>query len=111
MIDGYRKIIAAAHKHGIRVFGATMTPFKNSEEYAPGYWSPAKEKIKDVVNRWIRTPGHFDGVFNFAQAVADPIDPQIINPIYDGGDHLHPNDAGYRAMADTINLKELLGQH
>jgi lysophospholipase L1-like esterase len=108
VIAGYKKIIARAHKKGIRIFGATMTPFKNSQEYAPGYWTPQKERIRETVNAWIRGPGHFDGVFDFAKAVADPHDPQIINPIYDGGDHLHPNDAGYLAMANTIKLKLLL---
>jgi lysophospholipase L1-like esterase len=108
VIAGYKKIIAAAHKRGIRIFGATLTPFKNSQEYAPGYWTPAKEHIRGVVNAWIRARGHFDGVFDFARALADPHDSQIINPIYDGGDHLHPNDAGYLAMADSISLKGLL---
>jgi len=107
-IAGYKKIIARAHKKGIRILRATMTPFKNSQEYAPGYWTPQKERIREIVNAWIRGRGHFDGVFDFARAVADPHDPQIINPIYDGGDHLHPNDAGYLAMANTINLKLLL---
>jgi lysophospholipase L1-like esterase len=108
LIHGYTEIIARAHRKGIKVFGATITPFKNSQEYAPGYWTPHKERIREIVNDWIRARGHFDGVFDFARATADPHDPQIINPIYDGGDHLHPNDAGYEAMADTINLSLLL---
>ncbi len=108
VIAGYQEVIADAHRHHIRIFGATLTPFKNSEEYAPGYWTPAKERIREQVNAWIRQPGHFDGVIDFAQVTADPLDPQIINPIYDGGDHLHPNDEGYQAMANAINLHALL---
>jgi lysophospholipase L1-like esterase len=108
VIAGYKQIIAQAHKHGIRIFGATLTPFENSEEYAPSYWTPAKERIRELVNAWIRQPGHFDGVFDFARAIAAPTDPKIVNPIYDGGDHLHPNDAGYQAMANAVNLGVLL---
>lgn len=108
VINGYKKIVAEAHQRGIRIFGATLTPFKNSQEYAPEYWTPQKERIREVVNDWIRARGHFDGVFDFARALADAHDPQILNPIYDGGDHLHPNDAGYQVMADTVNLTLLL---
>jgi lysophospholipase L1-like esterase len=108
VIAGYKRIINEAHRRHIRIFGATLTPFKNSEEYGPGYWTPHKERIRELVNAWIRQPGHFDGVFDFARATADPHNPQILNPIYDGGDHLHPNDAGYQAMADTISLPALL---
>jgi lysophospholipase L1-like esterase len=110
LINGYKKIIALAHRRGIRIFGATLTPFKNSQEYAPDYWTPAKEQIREVVNAWIRGKRHFDAVFDFDRALADPSDPQIINPIYDGGDHLHPNDAGYQVMADTVKIASLL-QH
>ena len=108
VIAGYQQVIADAHQHHMRIFGATLTPFENSEEYAPAYWTPAKEQIREMVNAWIRQPGHFDGVIDFARATADPQNPQIINPIYDGGDHLHPNDQGYQAMADAINLRSLL---
>jgi hypothetical protein len=95
---------------GVRQPADRLRPrrFKNSEEYAPGYWTPHKERIREIVNDWIRGRGRFEGVFDFDRALADPHDPQIINPIYDGGDHLHPNDAGYQAMADTINLTLLL---
>jgi lysophospholipase L1-like esterase len=108
VIAGYRQVIADAHQHHIRIFGATLTAFKNSQEYAPAYWTPAKEQIREMVNAWIRQPGHFDGVIDFARATADPHNAQIINPIYDGGDHLHPNDQGYQAMANAINLRALL---
>jgi lysophospholipase L1-like esterase len=108
VIAGYRQVIADAHQRHIRIFGATLTAFENSQEYAPAYWTPAKEQIREMVNAWIRQPGHFDGVIDFARATADPHNAQIINPIYDGGDHLHPNDQGYQAMANAINLRALL---
>ena len=108
VIAGYRRVIADAHQHHVRIFGATLTAFRNSQEYAPAYWTPAKEQIREKVNAWIRQAGHFDGVIDFARATADPHNAQIINPIYDGGDHLHPNDQGYQAMADAINLRALL---
>ena len=60
--------------------------------------------MREAVNRWILTSGAFDGVINFAAAVADPTDPQRLNPAYDSGDHLHPSDAGYRAMANAVDI-------
>ncbi len=60
------------------------------------------------MNNWILNSGAFDGVIEFAKAVADPSDPQMLNPAYDSGGHVHPNDAGYQAMADAINLSMLL---
>ncbi len=64
---------------------------------------------RDAVNSWIRTSGAFDGVIDFAKVTADPADPEMLNPAYDSGDHLHPNDAGYRTMANAVNLAMLLG--
>jgi lysophospholipase L1-like esterase len=103
IISGYKQLIAAAHSHGLKIFGATITPFKDSF-----YWDAAAEHKRDVINNWIRTSGAFDGVIDFARVVADPYDPDIMNPIYDSGDHLHPNDAGYVAMGKAISLAELL---
>ena len=103
LIAGYKQIIARAHAAGLRIFGATLTPFKGAS-----YWSPQGEKTREAVNRWILTSGAFDGVVDFAAATADPDDPQVFNPTYDSGDHLHPNDAGYQAMANAINLSALL---
>jgi lysophospholipase L1-like esterase len=103
IVEGYEQIIALAHADSIRVFGATLTPFKGAR-----YWTPAGELKRDAVNRWIQTSGAFDGVIDFATAVADPGHPEQLNPAYDSGDHLHPNAAGYRAMANVINLKALL---
>lgn len=103
IISGYERIIALAHAAGVRIFGATLTPFQGAR-----YWTPAGEAKRDAVNDWIRTSGAFDGVIDFAAAVADPQDPERLNPAFDSGDHLHPNAAGYQAMAAAINLSMLL---
>jgi lysophospholipase L1-like esterase len=99
LIAGYQDLIAAAHAAGLKIFGATLTPFQGS-----GYYSPAGEAEREAVNHWIRTSGAFDGVIDFDRAVRDPAHPLRLLPAYDSGDHLHPNDAGYQAMADAINL-------
>jgi lysophospholipase L1-like esterase len=104
IIAGYQRIIAAAHAAGLRIFGATLTPFKGAS-----YYSAATEAKREAVNRWIRTSGAFDGVIDFDQAVRDAASPLRLRPAYDSGDHLHPNDAGYRAMADAINLAQFTG--
>jgi lysophospholipase L1-like esterase len=105
IINGYVQLIAAAHAHGLKIFGATITPFKDA-----GYWDAAAEQKRDTINNWIQTSGQFDGVVNFASVIANPYDPDIMNTIYDSGDHLHPNDAGYVAMGNSINLKMLLAK-
>jgi lysophospholipase L1-like esterase len=104
IVEGYERIIAMAHAAGVRVFGATLTPFHGAR-----YWTPAGEAKRDAVNTWIRTSGAFDGVFDFAAAVAKPGDPEQLAPAFDSGDHLHPNAAGYRAMARAVGLAALLG--
>lgn len=103
IIAGYERIIREAHQAGVRVFGGTLLPFRGAS-----YWNPAGEAERDAVNRWIRASGAFDGVIDFAAAVADPRDPEAISPRYDSGDHLHLNDAGYAAMARAVNLTSLL---
>jgi lysophospholipase L1-like esterase len=101
-IEGaYRQIIARAHAHGIRVIGATITPFTGSDYYHPG---PANEADRIAVNDWIRTPGHFDAVIDFDAVVRDPQHPNRLLSAYDCGDHLHPSPAGYRAMGSAIAL-------
>jgi lysophospholipase L1-like esterase len=106
IIAGYEQIIAQVHAAGLKIFGGTLTPFKPT---AGGYWSPVGEAKREAVNQWILTSGAFDGVIDFAKVVADPNDPQRMAAQYDSGDHLHPNDAGYQAMADAIPLRLLLG--
>ncbi len=99
LIQGYRQIIARAHAHGIKVFGATLIPYMGA-----GYSSDDGEKVRVAVNQWIRTGGEFDGVIDFEAAVKDPAHPDMMLPAYDHGDHLHPGDIGYKAMGDAINL-------
>jgi lysophospholipase L1-like esterase len=103
IITGYQQVIAAAHARGLRIFGATLLPFQGA-----GYYSAAGEATREAVNTWIRTSGAFDGVIDFDKVMRDPADPLRLNPGYDSGDHLHPNDAGYQAMANAINLAMLL---
>ncbi len=100
IIAAYRQIVARAHDRGIKVFGAPILPYKGA-----GYWSEEGEKVRQAVNAWTRAPGHFDGVIDLDHAVADKADPLTIAAAYDSGDHLHPKDAGYRAMAEAIDLK------
>ncbi len=103
IIAGYQRLIAEAHARGLKIFGATLLPYQGS-----GYYTAAGEAKREAVNTWIRTSGAFDGVIDFDAVMRDPIDPLILNPLYDSGDHLHPDDAGYQAMADAINLEMLL---
>jgi lysophospholipase L1-like esterase len=103
--SGYQALIRAAHARGIRVIGATILPFKASYE-PPAEFAEAEE-VRQAVNHWILTSGQYDAVEDFAAAVANPADPQQLNPAYDSGDSLHPNDAGYRAIAAAINLRDL----
>ncbi len=104
ILGAYRQMILLAHAHGITVIGATITPFRGSS-----YYHPAAAILRDrrAINAWIRTPGHFDAVVDFARVVRDPRHPQQLAPRYDSGDHLHPNAAGYQAMANAIPLQLL----
>jgi lysophospholipase L1-like esterase len=103
IIAGDKQLIADAHAAGLKIFGGTLTPFKGSAD-----WTPARQQTWNVLNNWILTSGAFDGVINFDKAVADPSDPEMYYPPYDSGDHLHPDDAGYQAMANAVNLAMLL---
>jgi lysophospholipase L1-like esterase len=105
IIAGYRQLIERAHADGMRIVGATLTPFGDSFAGTPfeGYYTPEKEEIRLAVNEFIRS-GAFDGVIDFDKAVVDPAKPGYIKAEYDKGDHLHPNAAGYKAMADSIDL-------
>ncbi|MEU8620184.1 SGNH/GDSL hydrolase family protein [Streptomyces sp. NPDC048623] len=102
LIEGHRTLIRQAHAHGIKVVGATLTPIKGSF-----YDTPENEAKRDAFNAWVRTSGAYDAVVDFDRAVADPADPDRILPAYDSGDHLHPGDAGYTAMAGALDLDEL----
>jgi lysophospholipase L1-like esterase len=84
-----------------------LTPFENALSGGPnqGYFTPEKEAKRLAVNNWIRTSGAFDGLIDFDHVVADPAHPSAIAAAYDSGDHLHPNDAGYKAMGEAVDLK------
>jgi lysophospholipase L1-like esterase len=97
---GLRQLADAAHQHGIKIYGATLTPYGGA-----GYSSDKGEQVREAVNDWIRTSGVFDAVIDFDKITQDPANPTKFNPAYDCGDHLHPNDAGYKAMAEGIDLK------
>jgi lysophospholipase L1-like esterase len=104
LTDAYQQLIDAAHQQGIRVIGATLQPDKGT-----GYYTPEGNEVRKAVNDWIRTSGAFDGVADFDQVLLDPADPDQMLPAYDSGDHLHPNDLGYQAIADSINLRLFTG--
>jgi len=99
LIAAHRQMIERAHLRGIKVMGATLTPYGGA-----GYSSEKGESIRDAVNTWIRTSGAFDAVVDFEAATRDPKNPKQFRPEFDSGDHLHPSDAGYQAMADAIDL-------
>jgi len=102
IIAGLKQIIERAHEHGIKVFGGTLTPFAGTV-YA-GYYTPEKDASRKAVNEWIRNSHAFDAVVDFDRAVRDPANPDRMLPAFDSGDHLHPGDAGYKAMGETIDL-------
>jgi lysophospholipase L1-like esterase len=102
VIAGYKQMIAQAHARGLEIFGATLLPFAGS-----GYYTAAGEAKREAVNAWIRASGAFDGVIDFDAVMRDPARPLTLSPGYDSGDHLHPNDAGYQAMADAVSLTML----
>ena len=100
LIAAYGKMIEQAHAHHIRVYGATILPFGGSF-----YDQPAHETAREAVNNWIRTGGKFDVVVDFDAAMRNPQNPTHLLPAADSGDHLHPNEAGYKIMADAIDLE------
>jgi lysophospholipase L1-like esterase len=106
VIAGYQQLIARAHANNMRIIAATLTPFEDTFRGGPlyGYYSEAKEAKRQAINQWIRTSGTFDGVIDFDAATRDPNNPKHIRAEFDSGDHLHPQDTGYKAMADTIDL-------
>jgi lysophospholipase L1-like esterase len=105
LIMGLRQIIDRAHQHGIRVFGATLTPYAGAD-----YYSEDGEVVRQKVNQWIRTGRAFDGIFDFDAAVRDPNHPAKFREGYHSGDNLHPSPTGYKAMADAVDLATLNGK-
>ena len=102
IIAGHRQIIDRARAMGLKVYGGTLTPF---QAFLPGiYYSADGETTRQAVNRWIRTSKAYDAVIDFDKAIRDPSHPATMRSTYDSGDNLHPNDAGYQAMADAVDL-------
>ncbi|GGR52976.1 lysophospholipase L1-like esterase [Nocardioides luteus] len=99
LIVAYRDLIAQAHAEDVCIVGATLTPYEGGSRY-----SPEREQVRAAVNEWFRTSGEFDGVVDFDAATRDPARPTRFLPAYDSGDHLHPGDAGYAAMAEAFDL-------
>ena len=99
LIAGLSQLATRAHMHGIKIYGATLTPYVGA-----GYESPAGEQMRQAVNQWIRSTPELDGVIDFDKATRDSAHPGVFLPADDSGDHLHPNDAGYKAMGDAIDL-------
>ncbi len=100
LISALNQMVVRAHAHGIAVIGCTLTPY-----HGAGYYTENGEAIRKAVNVWIRTGGVLDGFVDFEAAVRDPNHPDSFLPSVDPGDHLHPNDSGYKAMGDAIDLK------
>jgi lysophospholipase L1-like esterase len=100
LIWGLRQVIDRAHQHGIKVIGGTILPYEGA-----AYFREAGETIRQAVNQWIRTSGAYDAVVDFDAVTRDPANPRRLRPEFDPGDHLHPNDAGYRAMAEAVDLR------
>ena len=99
LIGAFKQLIERAHTHGVKVVGCTLTPYGGA-----GYSREEGEAIREALNSWIRTGGAFDAVVDFEAATRDPNNPKRIRAEFDPGDHLHPNDAGYQAMAEAIDL-------
>jgi lysophospholipase L1-like esterase len=100
LIWGLQQVVTRARTHGIKVIGCTLTPYEGA-----GYFREQGETIRQAVNTWIRTSGAFDAVVDFDAATRDPANPRRLRADFDPGDHLHPNDAGYRAMAEAVDLR------
>lgn len=111
VIQGFRQLIEMAHAHNVRIMGATIAPNERGLEGTPlaGHHSPEKERVRQAVNQWIRESGAFDAVVDFDALLRDPARPIRMKAAMDSGDHLHPGDAGYKTMAEAIDLDALLG--
>ena len=100
LIAGHKQLIERAHSRGLKIYGSTLTPFEGA-----AYFTQVGETKRQAVNQWIRTGKAYDGVIDFDAVTRDPSHPTRFLPQYDGGDHLHPSDAGYQAMAAAIDLE------
>ena len=99
LIAGHKQLIERAHARGLKIYGATLTPYEGA-----AYFTPEGEGKRQALNQWIRTSAAYDGVIDFDMVTRDPAAPTKFLPAYDSGDHLHPGDAGYKAMGDAVDL-------
>jgi lysophospholipase L1-like esterase len=105
------QIVIQAHAAGLKVYAGTLPPFGGSTVgYGGNYGTSAGEAQRQLLNQWIRTGNAFDGIVDFDQVLADPANPINLLAAYDSGDHLHPNDTGYQAMANAIDINGMIGQ-
>jgi lysophospholipase L1-like esterase len=109
---GFRQLAASAHARNIRITVGTLPPFEGALEGTPfaGHYNPQKEALRLRLNDWIRGAGIFDGVVDFDAVLRDPARPQRMRAEFDSGDHLHPGDAGYRKMADAIDIGAIVAR-
>jgi lysophospholipase L1-like esterase len=98
LFRGYQRLIAQAHQRGLKIYGATLTPAS---------LPPDREAIRVAVNESIRSSRAFDGVIDFDRALRDPARPDVLQRRFDSGDHIHPNDAGYAAMAEAVPIDDI----
>ena len=103
LIAGHRTLLRSARARNLRTIGVTLVPTKGNA----GYYSPEKEAVRDALNHWIRTSGEYDTVLDLETVLADPADPDALRPAFDSGDHVHPNNAGYAAVAAAIEVDDL----
>lgn len=110
LVAGYRQLIAQAHVRGVRIVGATLLPFERALSGSPveHYHAANKEALRQRLNQWIRDSGEFDAVLDLDARLRDPTHPLRLLPAYDSGDHLHPGDAGNRAMAESVDIDAML---
>ncbi|MEN8406196.1 SGNH/GDSL hydrolase family protein [Acinetobacter seifertii] len=109
LTEGYKRVVREAHKQGMQVIGATLLPFSGALPNTPldNYYQPNKDQLRQRINQWIRTSHTFDGVLDLDNGLKDPKHPDRLNPIYDSGDHLHPNDRGNQHMAELVDLDQI----
>ena len=100
--QAYVQMIDRAHSHGLKIYGGTIMPYMGMSFYHP---EPVSEADRQAINHWIRVSGRFDAVIDFDAAMRDPANPEHLLPVYDSGDHIHPSEAGYKAMADAVDVK------
>ncbi|WP_284117802.1 SGNH/GDSL hydrolase family protein [Acinetobacter seifertii] len=110
LTEGYQRVVREAHQQGMQVIGATLLPFSGALPNTPldNYYQPNKDELRQRINQWIRTSHTFDGVIDLDNGLKDPKHPDRLNPIYDSGDHLHPNDRGNHHMAELVQLDQII---